>query len=117
MKKLLAFAAGLCLSSAAYGQLNPTMPEVTAFYCDECFTEYARMMALNESLNGPCCARNYNQACCELLGAGIRNALEFYRLCGEMCIERPWWDIILDDRLSFDEFEYLLESYQNEGSL
>jgi hypothetical protein len=117
MKNLLALVAGLCLSSAAYGQLNPTMPEVTSFYCDECFTEYQRMIDLNLELNGPCCLQNYVPACCELLGAGVRNALDFYRLCGEMCVERPWWDVVLDDRFSFEEFEYLLESYQNEGAL
>lgn len=113
MKKLLSLVAGLCLSSAAYGQLNPTMPEVTAFYCDECYTECLRMLALNESVNGPCCLNNYNQACCELLGAGIRNALDFYRLCGEMCVERPWWDDITNNNLSFEEFVAWLEYYQS----
>ena len=115
--KFLACIAAVFITSTSYGQLNPTMPEVTSFYCDECFTEYTRMMGLNAQLNGPCCWENNVPVCCELLGAGIRNALDFYRLCGEMCIERPWWFIITDPRLSFEEFQYLLETYQIEDKI
>ncbi len=117
MKKLLGFIASAFISTSAYSQVWPTSPNIYSFYCDECYTEYARLMRLNESLNGPCCWEDYSVPCCTALGQGIRNALDFYRACGENCTDRPWWAIILDPRFSFEEFEYLLESYQIEDEI
>lgn len=114
IKKLCVLVASL-FTSTAYGQLYPTMPNVNTFYCDECFVEYSRMRQLNDDLNGPCCLEQLSQPCCVQLGAGIRNALEFYRLCAETCEERPWWVAVSDDRFTIDERILLLEMYQESG--
>ena len=116
MKKMLGFIAAAFITTAANGQVRPnhTAPTVYNFYCDECLNEYARLRSLNYELNGPCCWDTLNVDCCRALGQGIANALQFYMACSENCIYRPWWINITAPNFTFEEFEYMLEMYQEQ---